>query len=131
MEEWNSPIYAFFSPVPDIVYVNGCQAHMFKCLGKGCTQTIRRFLDTGDKKSTSNLHRHVKSCWGEDSFNAINEAKGIVAARDAVKSYVKNGSITNAFTRKRKGKVTYSTRPHTKEEIRCVILNFASTGGLM
>ena len=55
MEEWSSPVYAFFSPVPEIIYVNGCHAHEFKCLGKGCKQKIRCFLDTGNKKSMTNM----------------------------------------------------------------------------
>ena len=131
MEEWSSPVYAFFVPVPEIVYMNGQRAHEFQCLAKRCKQKIQWFLDTGDKKSTSNLHRHVKSCWGLDTFNTISEAKNIVAVQVAMKSYAANGTITTAFIQKKKGKVTYSTRPHMKEETWWVVSGIASIGGLM
>lgn len=63
---------------------------------------------------------------GVDTFNAINEAKTIAAAQEAVTYYAANGMITNAFVWKTKGKVTYSTRPHTKDETRWVMSNLAS-----
>ena len=115
MEEWNSPIYVFFSPVPEIVYVDNHQAHKFKCLERGCKQKIHRFLDTGDAKSTSNLHWHVRSCWGEDVFNTINKLKSITAACEGVEKYTANGSIA-VFTQKDGDRKTFSSHPHTKTE---------------
>ena len=41
MEEWCSPIYAFFSLVPEIVYVDDHCVHEFKCLAKGCKQMVQ------------------------------------------------------------------------------------------
>ena len=117
MEDWNSPIYAFFLPVPEIVSVGGRRAHEFRCLTKGCKQKIQCFLDTSDAKSTSNLHWHVKSCWGEDVFNAIKKLKDVAAAREGVKKYAANGSIA-AFARKNGDKKTFSSRLHTKTETR-------------
>ncbi|KIM50610.1 hypothetical protein SCLCIDRAFT_145040 [Scleroderma citrinum Foug A] len=57
--DWNSPIYAFFSPSPTIEYVGGRCSHVFKCTTKGCGKTVRRFLDKSDACSTGNLHKHV------------------------------------------------------------------------
>ncbi|KIL66159.1 hypothetical protein M378DRAFT_45888, partial [Amanita muscaria Koide BX008] len=113
MKDWNSPVYAFFSRIPAIEYVDSRRSHVFKCLAHGCKKTIRRYLDKGDAKSTSNMWKHAHSCYGEDIVNQITEAKDMKTARNGVKSYIANGSITASFERKRKGKVTYSHRQHT------------------
>ncbi len=125
-KDWNAPVYAFFYPTPLIEYVgeppNRRRYHVFKCMGKGCTTMIRRYLDKGDAKSTSNMLKHVRTCkgWGEDVYNSISEAKDIKVAQASVKGYLANGSITVAFAKQ--GKVTYSSRQHTKAETRYVIL---------
>ncbi|TFY76906.1 hypothetical protein EWM64_g7107 [Hericium alpestre] len=67
---WTSPMYAFFDRVPTIDYVKDRKCHIFKCSVKGCRQTIRHYLDTGDAQSTGNMHKHVKKCWGEDVLYA-------------------------------------------------------------
>ena len=126
MEEWCSPIYAFFSPVPEIVYVNDCSAHEFKCLVKGCKQMVRQFLDTGDAKSTSNMRRQVKKCWGEDVFNTIKEERSLAAAQEAVKDLTENGKITTTFSWKGNGKVGYSHRQHTRAETCAEIVHWVS-----
>ncbi|KIM63544.1 hypothetical protein SCLCIDRAFT_117037, partial [Scleroderma citrinum Foug A] len=103
--DWNSPIYAFFPPMPTIEYVGGHRLHVFKCTSKGCKKTVCQFLDKGDAHSTGNLHRHVKTCWGEDP--SISAARSphvgqVATACEAVKNYAANGSITTAFERKNK-----------------------------
>ncbi|KAG1723200.1 hypothetical protein EDD22DRAFT_982946 [Suillus occidentalis] len=108
MKEWVSPVYAFFDPTPCIT----------ECCAKGCKATIRRFLDKKDVRSTGNMRKHVKSCWGEDALNAADDAKG---ADDVI---LKNGSITASFERKGKGKVTYSHCQHTHGETRAEIVRW-------
>jgi len=98
MKDWGSPVYAFFGPVPEIEYIDGRRTHVFKCLTRGCSRTIRRYLDKGDAKSTSNMWKHARSCYGEDIVNEIAEA------------------ITVAFERKGMGQVSFSARQHTKSE---------------
>jgi hypothetical protein len=117
-KDWNSPVYAFFAPNPIIEYVGGRRSHLFKCRAKGCNKRVRRFLDKGDATSTGNMRKHVKSCWGEDVFNEVLTAKNTEAARDAVKSYLANGSITTAFECKGDSQIQYSHRQHTKMETR-------------
>jgi len=75
MKEWISPIYAFFDPTPQIVEVDGLYAYQFKCCVKRCKVTIKQFLDKKDAQSTGNMHKHVKSCWGEDTLNAADDTK--------------------------------------------------------
>ncbi len=64
-KDWWSPIYAFFQPEVEINYVGGCRVHDFSCGAKHCKgkgknpRLVRRYLDTGDKKSTSGLRRHA------------------------------------------------------------------------
>ena len=123
-KEWNSPVYAFFKPTPSVVYINDRRVHVFecsatRCMGKGNGRMVRRYLDTGDAKSTSNLRKHAKICWGEDVMAEADKTKDVHAAREVVsKMKSANGSITDAFERVAKGKVTYSHRQHTTTEAR-------------
>ena len=123
-KEWNSPVYAFFKPTPSVVYINDRRVHVLecsatRCMGKGNGRMVRRYLDTGDAKSTSNLRKHAKICWGEDVMAEADKTKDVHAAREAVsKMKSANGSITDAFERVAKGKVTYSHRQHTTTEAR-------------
>ena len=121
MKEWNAPVYAFFNPKPQIVHINGRRAHDFKCAGSGCKVTVRRPLDTRDAWSTSNLRKHVKSCqcWESEVLSAADRAKDAnEVCTKIVKKFMQEGTITSAFERKGKGKVTYSNRQHTRHETR-------------
>lgn len=82
---------------------------------------VRRYLDTTDGKSTGNLRRHAKICWGEEAVAAADAAKLHGAAREIVEKSMRmpDGSITAMFERlKGSGKVTYSHKQHTKAEAR-------------
>lgn len=117
-KRWNSPIYAFFKPTVDIEYVGGRRTHVFSCARKSCTQVLRRYVDTKDR-STGNLQKHAISCWGED---AVMRAKDLASPDEArrviVDSILQTGRISTYFSRKKKGKVTYSHMQHTREETR-------------
>jgi hypothetical protein len=113
--------------MPVVDYVDNRRVHVFECgvlscKGKGkSARHVRRYLDTGDAKSTSNLWRHAKGCWGQETVDAAGETKDVHAARDALaKAKFKDGSITAAFERISKNRVTYSNRQHTKAESRYV-----------
>ncbi|KIK72754.1 hypothetical protein PAXRUDRAFT_179977, partial [Paxillus rubicundulus Ve08.2h10] len=94
--------------------------HEFKCCARGCKATIRRFLDKKDARSTSNMRKHVKSCWGPEVLMATDDAKDANKVRlKIVPSILRDGSITVAFERKGKGKVTYPHRQHTRLETKC------------
>ncbi|KAG2036112.1 hypothetical protein BDR03DRAFT_1012020 [Suillus americanus] len=41
MKDWNSPVYAFFDPTPQIVEMDGCRAHNFKCQARNCKAKVR------------------------------------------------------------------------------------------
>ena len=116
MRDWNSPVYAFFGPMPDIVYVDNWRCHIFKCLVKGCDHKVWHFLDKGNKVLTGNMCKHIRLCWGEDILSQVVEVKNIEAVRDLIRNHTKNGSITVSFKIKGKGKVTYSHRQHTHAE---------------
>ena len=118
-KKWQSPIYAFYNPVPDIQYHDGRRCHVFKCSAVSCKYQCRRFLDKGDANSTGNLRKHVKSCWGADILRAAEDTGDVNVAREkVVSSIIETGSITASFERKGKGKVTYSNRQHTRTETR-------------
>jgi hypothetical protein len=86
---------------------------------------VRRFLDTGDAKSTSGLRRHAKQCWGDEAVNAAYNTKDLDGARAVLaKSGLKrDGSIAGAFERISKETVTYSHRQHTYTETRYVVVH--------
>ncbi|KAI0270918.1 hypothetical protein BGY98DRAFT_883170, partial [Russula aff. rugulosa BPL654] len=128
-KDWNAPIYAFFHPVPSIDYVGNPsrRIHVFECNAKSCKgkgfnrRHVRRYLDTADGTSTSNLRRHAKICWGEEAVAAADAAKLHGAAREVVEKSLgmPDGSITAMFERiKGNGIVTYSHKQHTKAEAR-------------
>jgi hypothetical protein len=111
MKHWNTPIYAFFKPTPAIDLIAGRRAHVFSCSAKVCKgkgrhgQDVRRYLNTADVTSTSNLRRHAKACWGEETVAAAGSVKDVYAARIVLaKSTPRDGSITAAFERLAKDK---------------------------
>ena len=83
---------------------------------------VRRYLDTSDGKSTSNLRRHAKICWGDDIVAGADAAKAHGAAREVVEKSltIPDRSIAAMFERvKGDGKVTtYSHKQHTRTEAR-------------
>ena len=127
MKDWTSPIYAFFEPVPEIEYHDKRRCHVFKCAARGCKHRVRRYLDKKDAKSTGNMRKHVKSCWGEAALQAAMESGNTAAAQEGViNKLLKTGSINASFEQKGKGKVTYSHRQHTRSETRAEIVRWVS-----
>lgn len=126
MANWNAPIYAFFHPIPTIGHENGRRYHEFHCFAKSCKRSVRRYLDKKDMGSTSNLHKHAKICWGEDTVKAATAVKTAEDAREVLAAS-RDGSIAAAFAIKGKGKVTYSHRQHTKAETRYANLSLTAS----
>src|SRR5882757_6733512 len=113
MKDWSAPVYAFFNPIPVVDHIKGHCVHIFTCAAKSCngkgknSREVQRFLATSNATSTSNLRRHAKSCWGEETVEAASSAKNVHAAR-SVLAKTKDGSITAAFGRIGKDCVMYS-----------------------
>jgi hypothetical protein len=96
---------------------------VFECAAGRCKsrsgRDVRRFLDKGDAKSTSNLRKHAKGCWGDETVAAADATRDLEGAKAIMtKSKFKDGSITAEFERIGRGKVTYSHRQHTTTESR-------------
>ncbi len=107
----------------DISYVDGRCTHDFTCAAKNCKgkgknpRLVRRYLDTGDKASTSGLRNHAEKCWGADTVKEAAKAADVNAARKALAgAEMRNRSITLEFKRTRKGKLTFSHKQHTKKQ---------------
>jgi hypothetical protein len=114
MQEWTSPIYVFFKQTPCVEYVDSRRAHVFMCAAGRCKgkngRDVHCFLDKGDRKSTSNLRKHAKTCWESEAVEAVDNTHDVDAAREILsKANKRDGSITTKFKRIGKGKVTYST----------------------
>lgn len=121
--DWTSPIYVFFRKTPRIDYVNDRRVHVFECAAGKCRGKngwdVRRYLDTGDAKSTSGLRRHAKKCWGDEAVEAADSTQDLESARVVLaRTKLRDGTITAEFERIGKEKVTYSHRQHTSTESR-------------
>ena len=96
---------------------------MFECAASRCRgkngRGVRRFLDTGDARSTSGLRRHAKKCWGDEAVEAADGTKDLESACAVLsKTKLPDGSISTQFERAGKGKVSFSHRQHTTTEAR-------------
>jgi hypothetical protein len=125
-KKWMSLIYAFFHATPIVRYIAGHCVHAFQCLAKQCRakhgREVQHYLDTSDRKSTSNLHKHTKVCWGSEAVKAADTTKNAKAVRTAIDtSKSRDGSLTEVFTRIGKYKVSYSHHQHNVTETRCVV----------
>jgi hypothetical protein len=59
---------------------------------------VRRYLDKGDANSTSNMHKHVKRCWGAEVIVSADNAKNTNDVRDTtIKGILDPQLITAAF----------------------------------
>ena len=127
----------FFKVTPLIEVINGRRVHVFECnakccVGKGNGRMVRRYLDTSDAKSTGNLRKHAKGCWGDEVVAAADATKNVQAARDALEKVKSvDGSITAAFQRIAKDKITYSHRQLTAIEARYASLSLPPSPLLM
>ena len=129
-KDWTAPVYAFFDPIPAVECISGRRRHTFCCNAKTCvqkTREVKRYLDTNDAKSMSNLRKHAKRCWGDEIVAAADQAKNAKEVRaTTVSGALDLESITAAFERTGKGKVTYSHRQHTKTEARAEIVRWVA-----
>ncbi|KAF8867748.1 hypothetical protein BD779DRAFT_1615823 [Infundibulicybe gibba] len=126
-KDWNAPVYAFFQLRPAVETINGRRSHVFQCAAKSClnkSRGVRRFLDKGDSKSTGNMLKHARKCWGADTIQAATLAKDADAVRAiTIRGVLHAGSITAMF--KRKGNtITYSHKQHTRKESKAEIVRW-------
>jgi hypothetical protein len=118
-KKWRAPIYGFFKAMPEIEYKDERRSHVFHCLADGCDNVVWRFV--GRDSSTSNLIKHAKKCFGEDTVKAATSAKNAMEVRDKiVGGMLKNGKLTTVFERKDRQRVSYSHRQHSKVETKFV-----------
>ena len=128
---WNSPIYAFFEPLPKITVIKGWQCHEFICSAPVCKgngsdkHVVWCFLDNADKGSTSNMRKHAWHCWGDDIIKKADEAKDELTLDNIweglKEAKMEDGSIVVFFDRKGKGRVKYMLRQHTYAEAQSVL----------
>ncbi|KAL6309071.1 hypothetical protein BKA93DRAFT_821897 [Sparassis latifolia] len=126
-KDWKSVAYTFFKPEVTVESdASGKCVHIFYCMNRGCRMKISRWLDKGDAKSTGNLRKHIKVCWGDEALAAADEMKNADDARPCVAKFAHSGSVTASFECKGKGKITYSTRQHTRQQSRAEIVRWVS-----
>ncbi|PBK85235.1 hypothetical protein ARMGADRAFT_1048098 [Armillaria gallica] len=97
MKKWSASAHAFFHPTPAIEYCHCHKCHVFSCAAKGCNQSIAHYLDTTDKESTGNMHKHICSCWGSNVLDMADNIENLENARKIVKAHHNNGTITSMF----------------------------------
>ena len=111
--------------------VYGHHVHEFQCSATNCKgrgknpRIVHRYLDTSDRNSTGNLWKHARQCWGDDILLRADTCGDVATAREALSkaTKLKDGSITTAFKRKGKGKLTFSHRQHDTTQTRFVPVN--------
>ena len=110
--------------------MDGQHCHTFQCLAQHCkhkTRSIQRYLDTGDAKSTGNLRKHTKRCWGDNVVALADKAKTAKDLWDiTIEGSLKPQSITATFERNGKGTPTYACQQHTKTETWAEIIRWVS-----
>jgi len=126
MRGWNSPVYAFFWPIPRIEEIGSCHCHVFECYSAICKGKghepwlVRHYLDTGDHALTKNLQQHAEVCWGEETVQKAHNIKDLGVAKEEVaqaRRVQSDGSITAMFLQiEGKGKVMCSHHQHTAAE---------------
>ena len=104
--------------------------HEFICVAPHCNRKWTRpwmvwwYLDKVDRGSTSNMHKHAKTCWGMEIVSKVLETKNELTINEVCKSLSKanlqDGTITTLFERKGKGNVSFSMKQHTYMETRSV-----------
>lgn len=117
MKGWKAAVYAFYAPEVGIEYRAGRRAYIFKCAHRSCKYSYARYSDTGDATATGSMRRHAECCWGPEIWTAA-QGKTAKDARPIVEAFSRSGTITDAFERNGKGKVSYSIRQHTSTEAR-------------
>ncbi|KAF8546744.1 hypothetical protein OG21DRAFT_1380350, partial [Imleria badia] len=108
----------FFHPRPAIIDVDRRCAYNFKYAARGCKVKVRRYNDTKDARSTSNLRKHVKVCkgWGKEILETADQAKNANEVKSKLIGRLQDGIIMAMFERKGKGQVTYMHWQHTRDE---------------
>ena len=96
-----APIYACFHPIPVVEYVEGRRCHVFQCAAKSCrykSRGVRRYLDKSDAKSTGNMRKHARKCWGDEMVASVDSAKNTNEVHaTTMKGILDLQSITAAF----------------------------------
>ena len=123
LKKSTAAVYALFGAEPKAHYLNNRPCITFKCLK--CKNELNRFLDTGDRSSTSNLSKHGNKCWGKEVMKNLGNpgADGTDALRLAAKGFLKDGDITRFLTSSAaestaRHAVTYSHKALTKMQTR-------------
>ena len=112
-KDWTAPIYAFFKPTPMIECVGGRRVHVFECIAETCkargkkARQVNRYLDKADARSTSNLRKHAKVCWGPEIVEAGDRTKNIEATRAVVAGIASRKSSPSVLEGADKGKLSY------------------------
>lgn len=90
--------------------------HVFECIAETCkargkkARQVNRYLDKADARSTSNLRKHAKVCWGPEVVEAGDRTKNIEATRAVVAGIASRKSSptsVQALEGGRKGKLSY------------------------
>lgn len=111
-------MYAFFKLDPQMEYIDGRWAHTFQCANTSCKHTVRRYLSSKDRSSTSNLRKHTRKCWGVEALDTMDHMTTVSRAKDSVEKYRRTQNLKVVFGAASKKTFCYSTVQHTPTETR-------------
>jgi hypothetical protein len=73
------------------------------------------------------MRKHARKYWGDEVVTSADKVKNVKEVWDTtIKGSLDSQSITAAFERKGKGKVTYSHRQHMKTKLKAEIVQWVS-----
>ncbi|KAG2145265.1 hypothetical protein DEU56DRAFT_910384 [Suillus clintonianus] len=109
---WCSVVYTFFKlDAVAVQYHNGHLVHFFPCGAHKCKLSVggvRRFQDSKDKSSTTNLRHHANGCWGKEAVDCAFNGRKVPAT---------SGSVFSAFARKGQQPVRHTYQMHTSNKV--------------
>jgi len=124
-----APVYGFFDhPKLEMVCCKGKlrEAFVFVCMVPTCREKLNVYTTTKDVGSTSNLQKHIKKCRGAHHLEEAKQVGKVSLVHAALAANI-DGSITAAFERSGKGKISYSTRPLSETQTRYVDTHLQSS----
>ncbi|KAJ7734656.1 hypothetical protein B0H16DRAFT_1767193, partial [Mycena metata] len=126
---WRSPVYGLYNDKVKIGYEGDRKYHLFTCSNKKCRlgkhglpSTVRRYLDSKDHSATGNLINHAKACQNQGYVSLYSFHQRLLKKKQGTR----DGSIYAAFARIGSRVRSFSSRPHTSQEMRANIVRWVT-----
>ena len=126
MNDWTAPVYAFFEPVPEIIYIDGrCVLAREEIHGLSIV-----ILTQGTHDQQETYESMPKNCFSNDAVLDADATKDIDATRKIIAKNtngLRDGSLSIILNQAgNMKKVTYSHKQHTKVKAKAEIVQWVA-----